>query len=173
MDELFQDKIDKYLLHGDQMSDEEKNQFLKEIELDKEKKELFEFTRNVKEAITSREEKLKAIAAFQEQHLDELMKPSIVSYGRPVSAVPDLTERKATSANKKIWWWISGIAAIVIAGFFIIRPFFVRHEMLSPLPMEQIRGDEDVFEKSIPFTTDTMACDTIPNDTNSIEPNDE
>ena len=35
----FQDRIDEYLLHSDTMSEEDKAQFLKEIEEDAEKKE--------------------------------------------------------------------------------------------------------------------------------------
>lgn len=34
----FQDRIDEYLLHGKTMSEEDKTQFLKEIEEDEEKK---------------------------------------------------------------------------------------------------------------------------------------
>ena len=43
----FQDRIDEYLLYGDTMSEEDKAQFLKEIEEDAEKKEQYEFTKNV------------------------------------------------------------------------------------------------------------------------------
>ena len=50
----FQDRIDEYLLHGDTMSEEDKAQFLKEIEEDAEKKEHYEFTKNVKQAMVSR-----------------------------------------------------------------------------------------------------------------------
>lgn len=61
----FQDRIDEYLLHGETMSEEDKAQFLKEIEKeieeDEEKRELYEFTKNVKQAMISRGEKLKAM----------------------------------------------------------------------------------------------------------------
>ena len=63
----FQDRIDEYLLHGDTMSEEDKAQFLKEIEEDDEKKEQYEFTKNVKQAIVSRGEKLKAMIEFQKE----------------------------------------------------------------------------------------------------------
>ena len=43
----FQDRIDEYLLHGETMSEEDDAQFLKEIEEDEEKRELYEFTKNV------------------------------------------------------------------------------------------------------------------------------
>ena len=51
MDNNFQDRIDEYLLHGDAMSEEAKAQFLKEIEEDAEKKEQYEFTKSVKQAV--------------------------------------------------------------------------------------------------------------------------
>ena len=98
MDNNFQDRIDEYLLHGDSLSEEAKAQFLKEIEEDEEKRELYEFTKNVKQAMVSREEKLKAMTEFQKE-----MKRS----------------------NRKTWLWISSIAAILVVGFFAINPLLV------------------------------------------------
>ena len=98
MDNNFQDKIDEYLLHGDSLSEEAKAQFLKEIEEDEEKRELYEFTKNVKQAMVSRGEKLKAMTEFQKE-----MKRS----------------------NRKSWLWISSIAAILVVGFFAINPLLV------------------------------------------------
>lgn len=63
----YQDRIDEYLLHGDTMSEEDKAQFLKEIEEDVEKKKQYEFTRNVKQAMVSRGEKLKAMTEFKKE----------------------------------------------------------------------------------------------------------
>ena len=94
----FQDRIDEYLLHGETMSEEDKAQFLKEIEEDEEKRELYEFTKNVKQAMISRGEKLKAMTEFQKE-----MKRS----------------------NRKTWLWISSIAAILVVGFFAINPLLV------------------------------------------------
>ena len=98
MDNNFQDRIDAYLLHGDAMSEEDKAQFLKEIEEDEEKRELYEFTKNVKQALVSREEKQKAMTEFQKE-----MKRS----------------------SRKSWLWISSIAAILVVGFFAINPLLV------------------------------------------------
>ena len=98
MDNNFQDRIDEYLLHGDTMSEEDKAQFLKEIEDDVEKREQYEFTKNVKQAMKSRGEKLKAMTEFQKE-----MKRS----------------------NRKTWLWISSIAAILVVGFFAINPLLV------------------------------------------------
>ena len=98
MDNNFQDRIDEYLLHEDTMSEEDKAQFLKEIEEDEEKRELYEFTKNVKQAMISRGEKLKAMTEFQKE-----MKHS----------------------NRKTWLWISSIAAVMVGGFFAINPLLV------------------------------------------------
>lgn len=94
----FQDRIDEYLLRGNNMSEEDKAQFLKEIEEDAEKKEQYEFTKNVKQAMVSRGEKLTAMTEFQKD-----MKRS----------------------NRKTWLWISSIAAILVVGFFAINPLLV------------------------------------------------
>ena len=99
MDNNFQDKIDEYLLHGNKMPEESKAQFLKEIEEDEEKKEQYEFTKNVKQAMVSRGDKLKAMTEFQKE-----MKHS----------------------NRKSWLWISSIAAILVVGFFAINPLLVK-----------------------------------------------
>lgn len=98
MDNNFQDRIDEYLLHEDTMSEEAKAQFLKEKEEDEEKREQYEFTKNVKQAMISRGEKLKAMTEFQKE-----MKHS----------------------NRKTWLWISSIAAVMVGGFFAINPLLV------------------------------------------------
>ena len=98
MDNNFQDRIDEYLLHGNKMSEEAKAQFLKEIEEDTEKKEQYELTKNVRKAMVSRGEKLKAMTEFQKE-----MKRS----------------------NRKTWLWISSIAAVLVGGFFAIDPLLV------------------------------------------------
>ena len=98
MDNNFQDRIDEYLLHGNKMSEEAKAQFQKEIEEDTEKKEQYELTKNVRMAIKSRGEKLKAMTEFQKE-----MKRS----------------------SRKSWLWISSVAAVLVGGFFAINPLLV------------------------------------------------
>ena len=100
MDNSFQDRIDEYLLHEDTMSEEAKAQFQKEIEENTEKKKQYEFTKNVKEALKSRGDKLKAMTEFQKG----------IKHGR-----------------RKSWLWISSIAAILVIGFFAINPLFVEN----------------------------------------------
>ena len=127
----FQDRIDEYLLHGDTMSEEDKAQFLKEIEEDAEKKEQYEFTKNVKMAMVSREEKLKAMTEFQKE-----MK---------------------SHHHRKTWLWISSIAAVLVVGFFAIKPLLVDESTNG-----NVRGEEDVFDITDP--TDSVDNDTIASD---------
>ena len=130
----FQDRIDEYLLHSDTMSEEDKAQFLKEIEEDAEKKEQYEFTKNVKQAIVSRGEKLKAMTEFQKD-----MK---------------------SHYHRKTWLWISSIAAVLVIGFFAINPLFVENSPTDNVRGDE----NDVFDMTVPtdsIDTDSISSDTI------------
>ena len=130
----FQDRIDEYLLHGDTMSEEDKAQFLKEIEEDAEKKEQYEFTKNVKQAMVSRGEKLKAMTEFQKE-----MK---------------------SHHHRKTWLWISSIAAILVVGFFAINPLFVENSPTDNVRGDE----NDVFDMTAPtdsISNDSISTDTI------------
>ena len=130
----FQDRIDEYLLHGDTMSEEDKAQFLKEIEDDVEKREQYEFTKNVKQAIVSRGEKLKAMTEFQKE-----MK---------------------SHHHRKTWLWISSIAAVLVIGFFAINPLFVENSPKDNVRGDE----NDVFDMTAPtdsISNDSISTDTI------------
>lgn len=135
MDNNFQDRIDEYLLHGDTMSKEDKAQFLKEIEEDAEKKEQYEFTKNVKQAMVSRGKKLKAMTEFQKE-----MK---------------------SHHHRKTWLWISSIAAVLVIGFFAINPLFVENSPTDNVRGDE----NDVFDMTVPtdsINNDSISTDTIP-----------
>ena len=130
----FQDRIDEYLLHSDTMSEEDKAQFLKEIEEDAEKKEQYEFTKNVKQAIVSRGEKLKAMTEFQKE-----MK---------------------SHYHRKTWLWISSIAAVLVIGFFAINPLFVENSPTDNVRGDE----NDVFDMTAPtdsINNDSISTDTV------------
>ena len=134
MDYNFQDRIDEYLLYGDTMSEEDKAQFLKEIEEDAEKRELYEFTKNVKQAMVSRGEKLKAMTEFQKE-----MK---------------------SHHHRKTWLWISSIAAVLVIGFFAINPLFVENSPTDNVRGDE----NDVFDMTVPtdsINNDSISTDTI------------
>ena len=130
----FQDRIDEYLLYGDTMSEEDKAQFLKEIEEDAEKKEQYEFTKNVKQTMVSRGEKLKAMTEFQKE-----MK---------------------SHHHRKTWLWISSIAAVLVIGFFAINPLFVENSPTDNVRGDE----NDVFDMTVPtdsINNDSISTDTI------------
>ena len=130
----FQDRIDEFLLHNDAMSEEDKAQFQKEIEEDAEKKEQYEFTKNVKQVMISRGEKLKAMTEFQKE-----MKHS----------------------NRKTWLWISSIAAVLVIGFFAINPLFMEKNSSTD---NVRGDENDVFDMTVPtdsINNDSISTDTI------------
>lgn len=130
----FHDRIDEYLLHGDTMSEEDKAHFLKEIEEDAEKKEQYEFTKNVKQAMVSRGEKLKAMTEFQKE-----MK---------------------SHHHRKTWLWISSVAAVLVIGFFAINPLFVENSPTDNVRGDE----NDVFDMTAPtdsISNDSISTDTI------------
>lgn len=130
----FQDRIDEYLLHGETMSEEDKAQFLKEIEEDAEKREQYEFTKNVKMAMESRKEKLKAMTEFQKE-----MK---------------------SHHHRKTWLWISSIAAVLVVGFFAINPLFVGNSPTDNVRGDE----NEVFDMTAPtdsISNDSISTDTI------------
>lgn len=169
MDIRFQDKIDDYLL--DRMNDEDKKAFLEEVEQDAEKKEQLEFTRNVKDALCSREEKLKIMAQWQQTY-ERGRKASYRSEAEhaadqhSVSSEPSESSEPSKTPKRKIWFWVSGVAAVLLVGFFAYRTMFMYTE--SPdhntgIPTEQMRGDDEMFD--IPVSPDSVTV----NDTTTVE----
>ena len=155
----FQDRIDEYLLHGDTMSEEDKAQFLKEIEEDEEKRELYEFTKNVKEALKSRGDKLKAMTEFQKENETQDEKRMTACSCPEYRQTEDIKIVGHKSNFRKKLVWFSGIAAVLVIGFFAINPLFVENS-----PTDNVRGDEnDVFDMTAP--TDSISNDSISTDT--------
>ena len=161
MNNNFQDRIDEYLLHGDTMSEEAKAQFLKEIEENNEKKEQYEFTKNVKEALKSRGDKLKAMAEFQKENeaQDEKRMRACSCPCPEYKETEDIKIVGHKSNFRKKLVWFSGIAAVLVIGFFVINPLFVYESTNS-----NVRGEEDdVFEMEAP--ADSVANDSTSTDT--------
>lgn len=166
MDRQFQDRIDEYLLRGDKMSCEEKEQFLREVEQDEEKKEQLEFTRNVKAAISSREEKLRKMDAFRWEYEEAQTAHSHAVRAKANACPPMSCERSAVGStpkpsNRKTWFWLSGIAAVLAIGFFTLRPLFRLQDSPKPngIDTELQRGSCNIFNGTVP--ADTTGCDTV------------
>lgn len=116
-----QDRIDDYLLN--RMSDEERVAFEQDVANDKELKEQLEFTKDVQQAI-SRNEKL---AAMKEWENDYVWKNEEASdegnEGEEEDSDKDDNDEEVIGDNRirRIIYWVSGIAAVFVAGLFIIR----------------------------------------------------
>lgn len=159
MDNKFQDRIDEYLLHADSMTDEARAQFEKEIEEDAEKKAQYEFTKNVKDALTSRGEKLKAMADFQREYEEKASRQSAAAPCM-CEAAPGYNSSKPRPARRPAkrgkWLWFTGIAAMLAVGIFIFQD---THKSDNG----NIRGGEDTF--GYPTGIDSLTADTCTADT--------
>lgn len=161
MDIQFQDRIDDYLLG--RMSEADKEAFLQEVEQDNEKKEQLEFTRNVKETVCSREEKLRALTEFQRQYEKD---HRVVASACPAMArcrtevgaqeQPAREIEKPKASHRRMWIWISGIAAVLVVGFFAVKPMF-EYESSPNFNAAPMRDGGDVF----PALSDSTDNDTI------------
>ena len=168
----FQDSIDEYI-HG-RMTDEEKAQFETEVSHDESIREQLEFTRNVKSAISSREDKMAKLKMMQRMYdrKHQQVAASMRATGTDdcqYSPAPLHVEEKKSS--KRIWWWALGIAAVLVIGLFVVNPFgsdtLQTPSGFSPSfkgnPGEMIRGEEnDVFDMELPIQNDSIKNDTIP-----------
>ena len=162
MDNNFQDRIDEYLLHEDTMSEEAKAQFLKEIEENTEKKKQYEFTKNVKQAMVSRGKKLKAMTEFQKENETQDEKRMTACSCPEYRQTEDIKIVGHKSNFRKKLVWFSGIAAVLVIGFFAINPLLVEKSS-----HDNVRGDEnDVFDMTAP--TDSISNDSISTDTISL-----
>ena len=156
----FQDRIDEYLLHGETMSEEDKAQFLKEIAENTEKKKQYEFTKNVKEALKSRGDKLKAMTEFQKENETQDEKRMIACSCPEYRQTEDIKIVGHKPNFRKKLVWFSGIAAVLVIGFFAINPLFIEKNS----PTDNVRGGEnDVFDMTAPI--DSIANDSISKDT--------
>lgn len=110
----FQDHIDDYLL--DRMSDEDSKAFEQELKNDDELREQMEFTKDVQTATRSRNEKLAKMQEWKDDYAWE-------------------DDRRG---KRQYLYWISGIAAIFIVGFFLIHNYMDSKEdmMFNPSSIE-------------------------------------
>lgn len=149
MDKDFQDRIDRFLLHGSEMTKEERAAFLGEIENDEEKKAQYQFTIMVRDAMRSRMSKLEAMKVMEKRGV----------MGReanmPCAACPP--PAKEPRRNKR-WYFLGGIAALFVVGFFL-TVMFVNNGAEGVM-----RGSGDQFDGTMP-----AAVDSLDNDTADVE----
>lgn len=143
----FQDRIDDYLLN--RMSDEERKSFETDMVNDKELKEQLTFTKAVMEAIKSRNEKLAAMEEWKDDCVWTGGGVTATEYlstdsGYVYYAAPPMNGNQSLprSSNRRILYWFSGIAAVFIAGFFLIYDLYISNSspeyLASPVKNETI-----------------------------------
>ena len=102
----YQDRIDDYLFG--RMSDEERRLFEADAAKDAELKEQLTFTENVRQSMRSRSEKLAAMKEWKEDY-----------------QWSDAPAANRSGAAVRVLYWVSGIAALFVVGFFLTRSFIV------------------------------------------------
>ena len=162
MKKEYQDKIDEYLLH--RMSDEERKEFEKELDGDKELQEQLEFAEDVQQVMKSRNEKLSKMKGWKNDHIRR-------------------DEIKAASAMKhisglRITYWLSGIAAIFIVGIFVFTTYRLpvndsRHDRFSHYSkdnvlFERANGDNMVAYEPLEEKDDNQTLAMLEKDEEKI-----
>ena len=138
----FQDRIDEYLL--DRMSDEERKSFESDAAEDAELKEQLQFTETVQQATKSRNEKLAAMEEWKDDYVWEdnrVVAASATEYratgsGYDYCPAPTMEESRSIhrSFGRRIFYWVSGIAAVFVVGFFLIQNLFVANSPNEYMP---------------------------------------
>lgn len=138
----FQDRIDDYLL--DRMSDEERNRFESDVAGDAELKEQLQFTETVLQATKSRNEKLAAMKEWKDDYVwedEREVAASATEYratGSGYNYCPAQTMEESSSmprsSGRRIFYWISGIAAVFVVGFFLIQNLYVANSPNEYMP---------------------------------------
>lgn len=149
MDKDFQDRIDRFLLHGSEMTKEERAAFLREIENDEEKKAQYQFTIMVRDAMRSRMSKLEAMKVMEKRGVMERE----ANMSCPACPPPVKEPRR-----NKWMYFLGGIAALFVVGFFL-TVMFVNNGAEGVM-----RGSGDQFDGTMP-----AALDSLDNDTADVE----
>lgn len=158
MNTEYQEIIDNYVLG--KMTTEELKSFEEELAINQELREQYGFTLQVKNAITSRQEKLKLLKFWEEHY------PIEQQYRPTGTDLDNGKHQNYHSSPKKKIVWFSSIAAVLIIGFFALRPsFFVSPSKPNEIPVEgeidviDVGGFDDM-EMDIE-AADSAACDSI------------
>ncbi len=136
MNEEYQERIDNYLLG--RLSDVERLAFEQDLEKDAELKGQYEYTKVVKDAL-----------------MVENIENTIKKWNQAYNEEKEQNKSKQVSIRKNLYW-ISGIAAVFIVGFFIGHTFQMSEELAMP---EAIPSYHSVHESS--RGTESMEDDAV------------
>ena len=165
----FQDRIDEYILG--RMTDEEKAQFEAEVNQDESKREQLEFTRNVKGAISSREDKMAKLKMMQRMYDREHQQvaASMRATGTDDCQYPPAPQYVAKKKpSRRIWWWTSGIAAVFVIGLFTLAHFNEDPSTTDFSPDKIINNNNYIFGIDSVKIESTIKNDSIPEDSTKI-----
>lgn len=153
----YQDRIEDYLFN--RMTDDERQSFEQELEKDAELRDQYEFVSMVKTALMlenidndvsewSKAYREREAAAIAAQETD--WKATGSGYERTV-ACTKYEEEAPRSSKRHVLYWISGIAALFIVGFFLFKNvYFVEDADVAFTPRPQgistIRGIDSTTE---------------------------
>lgn len=151
----FQDSIDSYVLG--RMTEDERTAFEEKLSKNDELKEQMELTKAVKDVLERFEdvEILERIEKMEEDAEREESGYKATGSGYERNIIEPMT-RQTTSApprpsNRKLIYWISGIAALFIVGFFLFKNIYFVGDAdvaFSPRPqgVSTIRGVDSTTE---------------------------
>ena len=134
MKEEYQDRIDNYLLG--RMSEAERVSFERDLNLDDKLKEQYEFTKAVKNALMM--EKIEEdISRWDQEYVKE--------------------KSKKPKSQRRVFYWISGIAAVFVVGFFLFNKYSGAEDAFSvpnvhrsfPSSSESYRGSMEIIEQML------------------------
>lgn len=126
MDEKLQDRIDEYILG--RMSAEDRRTFESDLKKDKTLRVQYNFTKIVQKTISEQAQLRQNMYDWDKEIEKERI--DVACCARPAAcaepaAIPEM--RRADVATPKprrrIWLWVSGIAAILVVGMFMVNPF--------------------------------------------------
>lgn len=126
----YQDRIEDYLFN--RMADDERQSFEQELENDAELRDQYEFITMVKTALMLENidndvnEWTKAYKERQEEEESGYKATGSGYECNTIGPAPRATSAPPRSSNRKFIYWISGIAAVFIVGFFLFKNIFFR-----------------------------------------------
>lgn len=123
MDEKLQDRIDEYILG--RMSAEDRKTFEDDLKKDKSLFEQYNYTKIVQETISKQAQLRQDMCLWDEEIEKERRKEE--------SRVACCAA--ASKPRRRLWLWVSGIAAILVVGMFVVNPFSTSE---PDLPYESI-----------------------------------
>ena len=142
----YQDRIDEYLLN--RMTDEERSTFEQDVNHDEEIQDQLSFTKDVQQIVIRRNEMLAKMKQWEEEAMGEEDDINVTEFratgsGYDYCPTPSGEEKRpiAHSSGRRVVYWLSGIAAVFVVGFFLFQNLYVTdtaNDYLSSIQMSEV-----------------------------------